>query len=95
MKRNNMPLILMLVAGAVTCIITFIQNYPIWAKLLSLLIVLVVFYFLGSLLKWTIDTFERQNEMKNKEEGEVIEKDAEGVAEKEDTKEKEEEKKKQ
>lgn len=86
MKRNSMPLILMLVAGAVTCIITFIQNYPIWAKLLSLLIVLIVFYFLGSLLKWTIDTFEKQNEIKNKEEGEVIEKDAEGVTEKEDRK---------
>ena len=92
MKRNSMPLILMLVAGAVTCIITFIRNYPIWAKLLSLLVVLVVFFLLGSLLQWTIDTFERQNEKKLMEEGEVIEKEGENAEETERTENKEENK---
>ncbi len=86
MKRDSMPLILMLCAGAVTCVITFIQNYPIWAKLLSLLIVLIVFYFLGSVLKWTLDTFDRQNDKKSKEEGEVIEKDAEEAKKEEEEK---------
>lgn len=86
MKRDSMPLILMLGAGAVTCVITFIQNYPIWAKLLSLLIVLIVFYFLGSVLKWTLDTFDRQNDKKSKEEGEVIEKDAEEAKKEEEEK---------
>lgn len=84
MKRNSMPLILMLIAGAVTCVITFIQNYPIWEKLLSLLIVLIVFYFLGSVLKWTLDAFDRQNEKKSKEEGEVIEKNAEETKQEEE-----------
>lgn len=78
MNRKNMPLILMLVAGAVTCVITFIRDYSILGKLLSLLVVLVIFYVLGSILKWTLDFFDSQNEKKNKEEGEVIEKEGEG-----------------
>lgn len=82
MNRKNMPLILMLVAGGVTCIITFIQNYSVLRKLVSLLIVLLVFYFLGSLLRWTLDYFEQQNEKKSKEEGEVIEKETEDEGEK-------------
>lgn len=77
MNRKYMPLILMLVAGAVTCIITFVRNFSILGKLGSLLLVLVIFYFLGSVLRWTLDCFDRQNEEKSKEEGEVIEKEAE------------------
>uniref|UniRef100_UPI0040564FAB hypothetical protein n=1 Tax=Acetatifactor sp. TaxID=1872090 RepID=UPI0040564FAB len=77
MERKYMPLFLMLVAGAVTCIITFIQNYSVLHKLVSLLIVLLIFYFLGSVLRWTLDYFDGQNEKKKKEEGEVVEKEAE------------------
>ena len=67
MKRKYIPLILMLVAGAVTCIINLIQNKSILGQLTSMLIVLVVFYILGSVLKWTLDSFERQNAEKAKE----------------------------
>lgn len=77
MNRRYMPIILMLVAGAVTCIITYMKNYSISAKLISLAVVLVLFYALGSILKYLLDNFEKQNEKKNKEEGEVIQKDAE------------------
>lgn len=79
MNRKNMPLILMLVAGAVTCIITFIQNYSVLGKLVSLLVVLVIFYALGNLLRWTLDYFEEQNGKKNMEEGEVTGKETEGA----------------
>ena len=79
MNRKNLPLLLMLVAGAITCIITFIQKYSIIAKLVSLFIVLLVFYILGSALKWTLDFFDRQNEERLKEEGEVIEKEPENI----------------
>lgn len=78
MNRKNMPLILMLTAGAVTCIITFIQKYSVLGKLTALLVVLVIFYLLGSILRWTLDYFDKQNEEKSKEEGEVIEKEATG-----------------
>lgn len=67
---------MMLVAGAATCIITWIMDYSIPGKLFALLISLVVFYILGVILRNTLDRFEKQNEAKSKEEGEVIEKEA-------------------
>ena len=81
MNRKNMPLLMMLAAGAVTCIITFIRQYTILQKLISLFVVLLVFYVLGSVLKWTLDYFDAQNEKRRKEEGEVIEKDGEPAEE--------------
>lgn len=77
MNRKNLPLLLMLTAGAVVCVITFINKYSVPAKLTSLLAVLIIFYLLGNILKWTLDRFDRQNEEKLMEEGEVIEKEAE------------------
>ncbi len=82
MNRKFIPLTLMLVAGAVTCIITFVKNYSVLDKLLALLVVLLIFFFLGSVLQWTLDYFEKENKKKSEEEGEVIEKEAEGEGEK-------------
>lgn len=62
MNRKIMPLVLMLVAGAVTCVITFIKDFSMLSRLATLLIVLLVFYFLGSVMKWVLDYFEEQNE---------------------------------
>lgn len=76
MNRKNIPLVLMLVAGAVTCIVTWVRQYTILGKLTALLITLVVFFCLGSLLRFVLDLFDRQNEKKSQEEGEVIEKEA-------------------
>lgn len=67
----------MLSAGAVTYTITFFSGYTVTARLATLLIVLLIFYVLGSALKWTLNYFEEQNEKKNKEAGEVIEKETE------------------
>lgn len=75
-----MPLILMLVAGAVTCVITFFQEYTIFERLLILFIVLLVFYILGSIMKLTLNYFDRLNEMRIRESGEVIEKEPEDMA---------------
>lgn len=88
MNRKNMPLILMLVAGAVTCIITFIQKYSILEKLVSLFVVLLVFFFLGSLLKWTLDYFDEQNEKKNAEAQAAIQEASEEEGEKTENQEK-------
>lgn len=77
MYRKNLPLLLMLTAGAVTCIITFIRKYPMLEKLVSLFVVMLIFFLLGSVLKWTLDYFDAQNEKRRLEEGEVIEKEAE------------------
>mgnify|MGYP000911235631 CR=1 FL=1 len=83
MNRKYMPLILMLAAGAITSIITYIMNYTTIQKLLALLLVLVVFYILGSVLKGALDAFDAQNEKAALDKGEVIEKDGEKEDEKE------------
>ena len=59
------------------CIITYIKRYPVNVQLMALFAVLLLFYVLGSVLIWTIGYFEKQNEEKRGEEGEVIEKDSE------------------
>ena len=66
MNRKNLPLLLMLFAGAVTCIVTYVMDYSVAAKLVSLFFVLLLFYVFGSILKWTLDRFEKQNEEKAK-----------------------------
>lgn len=81
MTRKNIPLILMLLAGGITCIITFVRDFPLVYRMLALLIVMFVFCFLGYVLKWILDYFEMQITKKEKEkeasEGEVIEKTSE------------------
>lgn len=76
-NRKNIPLFLMLISGAVTCVITYVRQYTITEKLAALLGVLVVFWILGSVLEWTLNRFEAQNEAKRQAEGEVIEKETE------------------
>ncbi len=76
MERKMIPLALMLVAGAICSIICFIQGYDAVTMLFALLIVLLVFYFLGYVIKRVMDSFEAENEKRSKEEGEVIAKEA-------------------
>ena len=82
MKSKRMkvfPLILMLVAGSFTSIMTYYFQYEIKTALLVLLSVLLVFYLLGLLLVNVIVSFDKKNEeerkAKEKEEGIVLEKD--------------------
>lgn len=77
MNRKLLPLLLMLSAGAVTCVLNLVRGYPMVQQLGTLLGVLVVFYILGTIWEWTLNSFDRQNEAKLAEEGEVIEKDSE------------------
>lgn len=84
MNRNNLPLILMLVAGAVTCLVLFFSEYTIFYRLLILFLVLLFFYIFGSIIKLMLDYFDDKNEKSNKESGEVIEKEADEDVEKPD-----------
>ena len=81
MNRKILPLLMMLTAGAVMCIVSFVQRLSILTKLVSLFVVLLVFYLLGNVVVWTLNYFDRQNEERLKEEGEVIEKDGESTEE--------------
>ena len=64
MNRKNMPLILMLTAGACTCIVTMVQAYSVLASLVAL------FDCLGNGVRLLLDRFDRQNEEKVKQEQE-------------------------
>lgn len=79
MKRNMIPIILMLAAGAITSIITFIKDYELTKMLWTLLIVLILFYLLGVAIKKVLDVFDEQikeaEEKEKEEEGSVIEKE--------------------
>ncbi len=82
MERKNLPIILMLAAGAVTCVITFIRNDTILKKLTALLIVLIIFYALGTVIKWMLDEFDKRNAERNfVPEEEILEEEEEEVEE--------------
>lgn len=78
MKRKWLPSFIMLTAGLITSIRTYFLHYEMKRALVTLLIVLIIFYILGSVLKYVLDIFEEQNEQKALNEGEVIEKETEG-----------------
>lgn len=71
MNRKNMPLLLMLIAGACTCIITLVRSYSVLASLVALFAVMLLFYCLGSAIRLLLDRFDRQNEEKAKQEEET------------------------
>ena len=86
-KLKSLPLILMLTAGAVTSIITYILNYEGKTALLILLAVLLLFYVFGLLFQKLIYRFEQEQEelekMRVEEEGKVVEINAENSSENE------------
>ena len=77
-----MPLLLMLIAGACTCIVTLVRSYSVLASLVALFAVMLLFYCLGSVIRLLLDRFDRQNEEKAKQEQE--EKAEEAAAAEED-----------
>lgn len=82
MERKNLPIIMMLAAGAVTCVITFIRNDTILKKLTALLIALIVFYSLGTVIKWMLNEFDKRNAERNfVPEEEILEEEEEEVEE--------------
>ncbi|MBO7333271.1 MAG: hypothetical protein J6U67_00115 [Lachnospiraceae bacterium] len=75
MTRKEMPLILMLLAGLVTALVAYFRGFTLNAMLVALLSTLVVFYFIGCVIKMILDSFDKKNERKVADEGEVIEKE--------------------
>lgn len=81
-----LPAFIMLLAGAVTSIITYCVGYSSKSALIILLLVLLVFYILGAILQKLILKFEEANkpkqkseEAKKEEEGTVVEKDEKDI----------------
>ena len=83
-RLRILPAFVMLLAGALTSIITYLVHYTMKSALIILLVVLIIFYILGSVLQKLIVKFEEANKPKAEEaepeeqappEGTVVEKD--------------------
>ena len=55
MKTRSVPAIVMLTAGAVTCIVGIVQHFSFGTYVETLFFVLVLFYLLGCIAKLVID----------------------------------------
>lgn len=84
MKRKMVPMFLMLLAGAITSIITFIKDYELTKMLWTLLVVLIVFYALGVVIQKTLNLFDAQIEEAEKKAKEAEEEAAEEEKENEE-----------
>ncbi len=75
MKRNLIPPFIMLMAGLLSSLIMFFMKYDTKDMLIILLVVLLIFYTIGLLIKFMMDSFEKRNSQTRSEEGEVFEKE--------------------
>lgn len=61
MKTKAIPAVVMMIAGFVTCVLSFIQRVPTGEFLKDLLIVLILFYIFGIIIKGILDfVFNRE-----------------------------------
>ncbi len=78
MKRKQIPLLLMLIAGAITSLTVYSRGLGLKTMLIALLAAFVTFFFLGSVIVYIFDSIDEKNEKKVSDEGEVIEKESDG-----------------
>lgn len=76
MNTNKIPAFVMLLAGAVAVIVTYINHYSLEDMLGVLILTLIVFLILGVVIKLIFDSFhiEEPDEDRVDDEGEVVEK---------------------
>ena len=74
MNTKKIPLFIMLLAGAVACIVTYLDHYDLNDMLVVLLAVLIIFLIVGLIVKKILDKFEISNDDLVDDEGEVVEK---------------------
>ncbi|MGN0141325.1 MAG: hypothetical protein ACI4AD_03795 [Roseburia sp.] len=70
MKTKSIPAIIMLTAGLVTCITGIVKHIELFEFTKTLLIVLIIFYILGSVVKVVLDrNFKEMTEEEDTTEG--------------------------
>ena len=74
-NRKQLPLLLMLIAGAITTLTVYFKGLGLKTMLIALLAALVIFGFIGSLIEYILNSFDRNQNSEVSEEGEVIEKE--------------------
>lgn len=79
MNTKKIPAFVMLLAGAVATIVTYINHYSLEDMLVVLVLTLVVFLIIGVAIKLVFDSFhiEEPDEDRVDDDGEVVEKTAE------------------
>ena len=80
----------MLLAGAVACIVTYLNQYDFIEMLTTLIWVLPVFLIIGLIVKKIFDSFQMPDENAVDDEGEVVEKQGEEESSSEEEKQEEE-----
>lgn len=87
MNTKLVPALVMLLAGAVCCIVTFVNGYSLREMLITLTIVLLIFLVLGFVFRILLEIFkvnevkaqnEEVEEGETSDEGEVVDKTSEG-----------------
>lgn len=82
MKTKPIPAIVMLIAGFITCMIGIFQRIEMGRFLKMLLVVLILFYILGGVVKLVIDmNFKEMEEPSAEEQSEETEEPPENVTE--------------
>lgn len=62
MKRNLIPIIMMLVSGAISCLFTMVRGETLLFRMTSLLGAMLLFYGLGWILCSVLNYFDSENE---------------------------------
>ena len=84
MKTNGVPAIIMLAAGFIDCVIAILTHMSLWNFTRQLLLVLVLFYVIGCVVKMIID--RNFKDMEDDQNGEEMEESKEeGSGEQENT----------
>lgn len=89
MKTKDVPAIVMLLAGLVYCLFGILYKIPLTEFLVQLLVILLIFWIFGGIIKMVLDHFMGEIEVKEEEEvledldseGEDVEIDAEDAEE--------------
>lgn len=76
MNTNKIPALVMLSAGSVAAIVSFINQYSFTDMLVTLILTLIAFLVIGVIIKLIFDSFhiEEPDEDRVDDEGEVVEK---------------------
>ena len=76
MNTKRIPAFVMLLAGAVATIVTYINHYSLEEMLVVLILTLIIFLIIGVAIKLIFDSFhiEEPDEDKVDDEGEVVDK---------------------
>ncbi|MCR4685287.1 MAG: hypothetical protein K5649_07465 [Lachnospiraceae bacterium] len=84
MNTRKIPAIIMLLAGSIACVMTYLNHYDLKDMLIVLILVLIIFLFIGLVVKGIFDSIHLPSADAVNPDGEVIEKSDEEGSESEE-----------